>query len=75
MKSIPYTVALARAEAASAIDELHLLAACRSGDRSARSYLRALYTTSKEYNQRNPPPLPDEDGPCAGWGCEATIIY
>ena len=74
MKTIPYKLALARAEAAAVAEEIWLLEECRKGNRGARSYLRTLYTASEEYDRLNPRSLPNEDGPCAGWGCDTILI-
>lgn len=75
MKSISYKLALQRAKTAGLPTEVKLLICAEAGDRNARGYLRALYTTEAEYNALNPRPRPDEDGPCAGFGCDVTLIY
>lgn len=77
MKSITYKIALARAKAAARPGDATAIAESETGNKAARGYLRAAYTTAAEYDTLNPPPLPDEDGPCAGWGydVDATLIY
>lgn len=75
MKSIPYKLALERAKEANDPRDTRLIADAESGKKSAREYLRSQYTTAKEYDTLNPRRPLNEDGPCAGYGCEANIIY
>jgi hypothetical protein len=74
MKSISYKIALERAIAAARVEHAEIIKLAVGGDQGARSYLRSYYTTVAEYDQLNPQRPVNEDGPCAGWGCDVTII-
>lgn len=74
MKSIQYKLALERAKAANDPSDAMTIIACEMGNAAAKSYLRSKYTTVEEYDRLNPQPPFNEDGVCAGFGCDAVII-
>ena len=49
------------------------IADATAGNKDAMRYLRAKVLTWQEWAKENPVII-DEDGPCAGFGCETTLI-